>query len=105
MNCWKSINMTKEYGLHRLYFISFLTGLLSFIVLYVPVSMIHGVHPVKEIGMIGFCVAMLCLPIIHAMMHILPLFLIKKRINPKKYTFKNLGSVTTYGEHNSTTLI
>ncbi|MDY0396015.1 hypothetical protein RWE15_18620 [Virgibacillus halophilus] len=90
MNCWKSINVTKQYGLHRLYFISFLTGLLSFIILYVPVSIMHGTHAVKEIGMIGFIAAILLLPIVHACMHILPLILVKKRINLKKYRARSL---------------
>lgn len=90
MNCWKSINVTKQYGLHRLYFISFLTGLLSFIILYVPVSILHGTHAVKEIGMVGFIAAILLLPMMHAVMHILPLILVKKRINPKKYSMRSL---------------
>lgn len=81
MNCWKSINFTKEFGVNRLYLLSFLIGLLSFIFLFVPFSSIHGTTHVNEFGILPFLGLIILLPTIHSFMHILPLIMMKKRIN------------------------
>src|SRR5699024_4312869 len=52
MNCWKSVNITKEFGLSRLYLVSFLTGLLAFIFLYVSFSILQGDIHVHESGIV-----------------------------------------------------
>ncbi|MBT2218216.1 DUF3267 domain-containing protein [Virgibacillus dakarensis] len=79
MNCWKSINFKKEFGLTRIYTISFLISLLTFIFLYVPLSIIHGTTSVNESGIILFGIAFILLPAIHSFMHILPLIMTNKR--------------------------
>ncbi|WP_099157336.1 DUF3267 domain-containing protein [Virgibacillus ndiopensis] len=79
MNCWKSININKEFGLNRIYFISFLIGLTTFIFLYVPFSIIHDSTNVNESGIIPFTAAIIMLPVLHSFMHILPLIMMKKR--------------------------
>jgi hypothetical protein len=38
LNCWKTINYTKQYGSQRLLILSIMTMLLAFIILYIPVS-------------------------------------------------------------------
>ena len=38
MNCWKTINFTKQYGSQRLLFLSSITMLITFILLYVPIA-------------------------------------------------------------------
>lgn len=38
VNCWKTISYTKQYGSQRLFIISLITMLLTFIILYIPIS-------------------------------------------------------------------
>ncbi|ASN06592.1 DUF3267 domain-containing protein [Virgibacillus necropolis] len=79
MNCWKSINFTKEFGTNRLYFLSFLIGLLSFVFLFVPFSSIHGTSHVNEFGIVPLLGLVILMPTIHSFMHILPLIMMNKR--------------------------
>lgn len=80
MNCWKSINLVKEFGYNRLLLVSFLIGLLAFIVLFVPVSIAHSGEHVKQSGILPFVVSLVLLPTIHSLTHILPLIIMNKRI-------------------------
>lgn len=79
MNCWKSVNFTKEYGVNRIYFLSFLIGLLTFIFLFVPFSTIHGTTKSHEFGIVPFLCLLILLPTIHSFMHVLPLTMMNKR--------------------------
>ena len=81
MNCWKSVNLDKQYGLKWITLVSIFTALLSFIILNVPFSILHQVNQVNDSGIILFLVAIVLLPTLHSFMHILPLFLLKRRIN------------------------
>ncbi len=83
MNCWKSVNINKEFGLNRVYLMSFLTGLLSFLILYLPFSMLHGTHDMKDHGFLPLIVILFFLPALHRLMHILPLVLLYKRFSVK----------------------
>ncbi|MCP3026755.1 DUF3267 domain-containing protein [Halobacillus sp. A5] len=80
MNCWKSVNINKEFGLNRVYLLSFLTGLMSFLVLYLPFSIMHGTEDVKDHGFLPLVIILLFLPSIHRLMHILPLLLAYKKV-------------------------
>lgn len=80
MNCWKSINIAKEFGPNRLVLISIIIGILSFILLFVPISLLHGTNIVNESGILPFIIALLLLPILHAFMIMLPLITMKKQI-------------------------
>ncbi|RDW19889.1 DUF3267 domain-containing protein [Oceanobacillus chungangensis] len=80
MNCWKSVSSTKEFGHNRLFLTSSLVGILTFILLYVPYSIIHEVNYVDESGTIPFIIAICLLPFLHTSMHILPLIMMKKRV-------------------------
>ncbi|RDW18186.1 hypothetical protein CWR48_11400 [Oceanobacillus arenosus] len=84
MNCWKSVSSTKEFGHNRLFISSSLVAILTFMLLYVPYSIIHGVHYVDEAGTIPFIITLCMLPLLHMSMHILPLIVMKKRV---KLTF------------------
>lgn len=95
MNCWKSINLNKEFGLKRLYFLSFFIGLLAFIFMYVPVSIKHGEHHVNESGTLFFLAALILLPIVHTAMHILPLLFMNKRVK-LKYQVRYFPCITYY---------
>ncbi|MGJ9459326.1 DUF3267 domain-containing protein [Oceanobacillus sp. CF4.6] len=80
MNCWKSINISKEIGQNRLMLISIIIGVLAFVLLFVPISLLHGLTSINEAGIIPFIIALLLLPIIHAFMNMLPLIMMQKRI-------------------------
>src|SRR5699024_11660126 len=41
LNCWKTINVNKEMGVGRIYFVSFFIGLLTFMFLFVSFSFYH----------------------------------------------------------------
>ncbi|MFD1360978.1 DUF3267 domain-containing protein [Lentibacillus salinarum] len=79
MNCWKTINFNKEFGMNRLYLQSFLIGLLAFILLYIPFSVKHGTADLYESGIIPLILAIFFMPIMHTSMHILPLIMLNKR--------------------------
>jgi len=79
MNCYKSINITKEIGQNRLLIISMLIGILSFIILYVPYSLHHTSH-MNQTGLLPFLAILVFLPSIHSCMNILPLIIMQKRI-------------------------
>lgn len=79
MNCWKTINFNKEFGVNRLYLLSFLTGLISFVFLNVPFTIIHGSTNVNEFGIFPLMIGLLFLPTVHSIMHILPLIMMYKR--------------------------
>lgn len=89
MNCWKTINFNKDYGINRLYLLSFLIGLVSFVFLYVPFSIIHGAVNLNEFGIVPLIIAVFFLPTIHSFMHILPLIMMYKRVR-LTYKRKNL---------------
>lgn len=96
MNCWKSVNINKEFGLNRLLLMSFMTGLLSFLLLYLPFSMIHGSHDVNDRGFLPFLLLMFFLPSIHRLMHMLPLILSYKRLHVKFRVKKRCVPTFTY---------
>lgn len=96
MNCWKSVHLEKEFGLSYLRAMSFIISITAFIFSYLILSIYHGSHYVKETGVFIFLAAILLLPFLHILTHILPLILLKK---PVKFTFykKNrLVPVCTY---------
>ena len=80
MKCWKSINFTKEFGHFRLQLISFLIGMLAFIFLFVPISILKGGSDVNEAAFLPLVIALLLLPTVHSLMHILPLIVMNKRL-------------------------
>lgn len=80
LNCWKSFNITKDLGSNRIYILSLMLGVLSFIFLYLPFAMIHQNHQVKDHGMLPVAIALFLLPTIHKLMHMIPLVLLHKRI-------------------------
>ncbi|ALX48706.1 DUF3267 domain-containing protein [Lentibacillus amyloliquefaciens] len=79
MNCWQIINFNKEFGINRLYLQSFLVGLLSFIILYIPFSIRHGTSGIDETGVIPLVIGLCLLPILHSFTHILPLIVMNKQ--------------------------
>ncbi|WP_217586016.1 DUF3267 domain-containing protein [Lentibacillus saliphilus] len=106
MNCWKSINIEKDYGSNRLYLMAFLIGIGSFIVLFVPVSMIHGTESVVDKGIVPFILALISLPTLHSLTHMIPVLMVGKPIKIKfKTSIKCLPTFHCYsGSYLSKTL-
>ncbi|WP_269409728.1 DUF3267 domain-containing protein [Lentibacillus daqui] len=96
MNCWKSFNFNKEFGLTRIYSLSLLIGIAAFICLYVPLSFIHGTPSINKNGMILFGILFIILPFVHSFMHILPLIITNKRTNMKIKIKKIILPALTY---------
>lgn len=95
MNCWKTVNVTREVGTNRINLISFLLGLLSFIVLFLPFSIIHQSNNMKDHGIFPLLIGLALLPIAHKLMHILPLILTNKRLKLKWHFIKGLIPICT----------
>jgi Putative zincin peptidase len=73
MNCWKSINLSKQYGLPRIMILSLLTMLLSFTILYTILSM--GITPTKlyDDRYVWLFLGILIIYPLHKLLHYLPL--------------------------------
>ncbi|UOQ46804.1 DUF3267 domain-containing protein [Gracilibacillus caseinilyticus] len=80
MNCWDSINVTKQLGFYRSIILSFLFGLLSFIFLYLPFNLIHKGAVVEDHGIIPLLIGLAILPLLHKILRILPLLFINKQL-------------------------
>ena len=80
MNCWKSVNMIKEFGQERRYFVSFLLGLFMFMLLYVPISIFHHKAFTNDGAFFPFAVIFLLMPTIHSLLHLVPCILLGKQI-------------------------
>ncbi|KGX85273.1 DUF3267 domain-containing protein [Pontibacillus litoralis] len=80
LSCWKSFNINKEFGSNRLYLMSLLLGILSFILLYIPVSIYHQNHQLVDYGLIPLVITLFLLPMLHKLMHIVPLVFVNKRV-------------------------
>ena len=78
MYCWKSININKDIGLSWLYITSFLIALISFSIMFIPLSVVHKMATMQEIGVLYLFIMVLLLPYIHSFMHILPLLVMHK---------------------------
>ncbi|MBC5636623.1 DUF3267 domain-containing protein [Ornithinibacillus sp. BX22] len=80
MNCWKSVNLNKQYGMRWINLISCFTSLITFIILYVPFSMLHQGNSVSDSGIFLFVLAIILLPTLHSLLHILPLIMINRKM-------------------------
>lgn len=89
MNCWKSVNMDKEYGQERRYFVSFLLGLFVFMLLYVPISIIHHKAFTNDAAFLPFAITFMLLPTIHSLLHLVPCILLGRSIRiVQRWKFK-----------------
>lgn len=79
MNCWKTINVNKEMGVGRIYFVSFFIGLLTFMFLFVTFSIYHHHASQNSKGFLPFLILLISLPTIHSVTHILPCIYLPKK--------------------------
>jgi hypothetical protein len=82
MNCWKTINISRQYGSQRLFLLSSLTMLFSFIILYVPVTYL-SVSPLKSNYFIFLIVSIACMYPMHKLFHYLPIAHLGNRVKKK----------------------
>ncbi|MCT2535562.1 DUF3267 domain-containing protein [Aquibacillus koreensis] len=83
MNCWKTVNVYREVGINRIYIISLLLGLLSFIFLYIPFSIVHQSNDFKDHGLFPLLFGLALLPLVHKLMHIVPLIIANRKVKLK----------------------
>jgi hypothetical protein len=83
MNCWKTINLSRDYGFHRLFFLSFLTSILAFILLFLVWNMIFDSKQLEDNGLLYVMImAVLLLPG-HQVVHLGALLLLRKKVQLK----------------------
>ncbi|MCH1626801.1 DUF3267 domain-containing protein [Fredinandcohnia quinoae] len=80
MTCWKTINLHKDYGFHRITMISFISMLLAFILFYLPMNLIYSSVEPNGDGILHFLVAIVLIYPIHEILHAIPLWLAKKQV-------------------------
>jgi hypothetical protein len=80
MNNWKSINITRQYGNERIAWLSMITILISFIMIYTAFKVIFSKSPLHDDQILLFFVAILLLYPVHKLLHFLPLILQYKKI-------------------------
>ncbi|GKU81692.1 DUF3267 domain-containing protein [Niallia sp. NCCP-28] len=87
MNCWKTINLQKQYGMQRLFIISSLTMLITFLFLYVPFTAYFSQNRLNDNY---FSLFLLCIAITypaHKLLHYLPMIPLGKKV--KKIVYIN----------------
>jgi hypothetical protein len=89
MNCWKTINISRDYGTLRLVMFSTSTVLLSFLFYYLIMSTIVQTTEFTQFGFGTFIIGLLLLVISHKILHCLPIWLFGGRAFIKfgKYMF------------------
>ncbi|WLR51473.1 DUF3267 domain-containing protein [Bacillus tianshenii] len=83
MSCWKSINLSKDYGLPRISILSMLVMLGSFICIYLPMSMVYTTVELKDNHVLAFLSGILLVPAAHQLLHVLPAWLMFKKATLK----------------------
>ncbi|WP_456276029.1 DUF3267 domain-containing protein [Bacillus sp. AK128] len=83
MTCWKTINLSKDYGFQRLIFLSFLISILAFIMLYLSLQLFFHSKPLEDNGLLYVLVAALLLVPGHQIIHIIALKLVGKKVKTK----------------------
>lgn len=88
MNCWKTISFTKQYGSQRLFILSSLTMLFTFILLYIPVTYLFISTSLYDNYFIIFIAGILLMYPTHKIFHYLPICFLNKKIK-KDIHFSN----------------
>ncbi|WP_374721644.1 DUF3267 domain-containing protein [Peribacillus tepidiphilus] len=80
MNCWKSINLTKQYGMHRIMILSLFTMLLSFITIYTVITIAISESKLYDKHILWFVLGILFIYPAHKALHFLPLLNQMKKV-------------------------
>lgn len=87
MNCWKAINLTKQYGSGRVFFLSTLTMLLTYVSIYVLVNFLFVPTSFDDKYFILLIIGLWLMYPLHKLMHLLPILNFKDKIQ-KKFSIK-----------------
>lgn len=79
MNCWKSININRDYGMHRLMILSILISLLYFVIYFETLSLLFPQVHYKGVELPYMILCMLLVLPIHKLLHCLPVWLFGKK--------------------------
>jgi hypothetical protein len=83
MNCWKSVNIIKEYGIERILFLA-LFGIFSFFtVFYLTYSMLYPSAYLADLGVFFLFFLLLAIAPFHKLMHCVPLWMVGKKAKLK----------------------
>ncbi|MDX8364619.1 DUF3267 domain-containing protein [Cytobacillus sp. IB215665] len=80
MNCWKTINFSRDVGFHRIILISLLTMLSTFILFYLPLNLYYSSTKLHGDRFIYFIIALLMTIVFHKCLHAIPLILMRKKV-------------------------
>ncbi len=89
MNCWKTINLSRDLGNQRLMVVSLLVMLAAFIMIYVPLSIIYESIQLNDDYLFLFIICLFLIIPIHLICHALPTWLTGQRIKIK-VSFKSI---------------
>ncbi|RFB18410.1 DUF3267 domain-containing protein [Bacillus sp. HNG] len=100
MTCWKTINLSKDYGFHRIILISLISMFIAFILFYLPLNLMYSSVELREDGAIYFLLALLLIYPIHATLHVLPFWISGKKLTVTfKWMYGIIPIVTTRSKH------
>ncbi|GAA0471171.1 DUF3267 domain-containing protein [Alkalibacillus silvisoli] len=85
MTCWKTVNISKEFGQNRLLILSIFLGIISFIVLFIPFSILHQNVLLHDPVFWQVLLGLLILPILHKLAHAFPIAFTRKEFKLKWY--------------------
>ena len=106
MNCWKTINISRDIGTQRMTFISMLIMLISFVVLYLLLSILNSSVHLSADGIFLFILSLFLTEPFHKFLHAVPDLLLLKKVKFKiELKFKIFPSLhVIYGQNLSRTL-
>ncbi|MCU9612511.1 DUF3267 domain-containing protein [Caldibacillus lycopersici] len=84
MQCWKSINLEQQFSKHHVLGLSCITFIISFVILYVPLSFVVDRNYLSDDYFHIFAVLLFLLYFLHKFIHILSLFVTKAEISITK---------------------
>ncbi|MBD1380712.1 DUF3267 domain-containing protein [Metabacillus arenae] len=83
MNCWKTINLSKDFGFQRLLLISLITMISAFISFYVPLNFIHSNVQLQEDHFLLFMCFIFITFIVHKLLHFIVLIACGQKVSLK----------------------
>lgn len=83
MNCWKTINLSRDLGNHRLTSFSLLVTIAAFIIMYLPLSIINESITLNDDHMLLFIISLFIIAPIHIACHAIPAWLTLKKAEIK----------------------
>ena len=80
MQCWKSINIDRQYGNQKIFFLSIMTMLVSFLAIFPFATLGYGATDFQDGHPLLFLGAILLMYPLHKLLHGLPLVFVAKKL-------------------------